>query len=185
MVVRGIHGHGALLGTCRCQGARRIIPALCKAISSDTANKSRNYIQCSLVRSSAEIPEAARHLIPEYLVKTHAAPPETSVAGEMDRTGISSQHLYNTLNWVLNADPELAPEMAKLCATRFDDLQDREWFLHSFEPTEKLAQNAPKRFRKVTLPAYLEWKNGNPEAINWQFTNEKARIKLKSLYPSI
>jgi hypothetical protein len=33
--------------------------------------------------------------------------------------------------------------------------------------------------------AYLEWKNGNPKAISWQFTNEKARIKLKSLYPSI
>ena len=33
--------------------------------------------------------------------------------------------------------------------------------------------------------AYLEWKNGNPKSISWQFTNEKARIKLKSLHPSL
>jgi len=35
------------------------------------------------------------------------------------------------------------------------------------------------------IKAYLERKNENPKPINWQFTNEKARIKLKSLYPSI
>lgn len=35
------------------------------------------------------------------------------------------------------------------------------------------------------VKAYLEFKNKNPKPINWQFTNEKARIKLKSLYPSI
>jgi hypothetical protein len=132
------------------KGARRIIPALCKTISSNTANKSRNYIQWSLVRSSGEIPEEARHLIPEYLVKTYATTPsETSVAGEMDRTGISSQHLYNTLNWVLNVDPELAPEMAKLCASRFDDLQDREWAL-SLENLVKAAGNLkPAQKREV------------------------------------
>lgn len=33
--------------------------------------------------------------------------------------------------------------------------------------------------------ACLEWKNKNPKPINWQFTNENARIKLKSLYPAI
>ena len=35
------------------------------------------------------------------------------------------------------------------------------------------------------VKAYLEWKNKNSKAINWQFTNENARIKLKSLYPAI
>ena len=35
------------------------------------------------------------------------------------------------------------------------------------------------------VAAYLEWKNGNPKPINWQFTNADARIKLKSIYPSV
>jgi hypothetical protein len=35
------------------------------------------------------------------------------------------------------------------------------------------------------VEAYLAWKNADPKDIKWQFTNEKARIKLKSLYPSI
>ena len=35
------------------------------------------------------------------------------------------------------------------------------------------------------VAAYLVWKNEHSKSINWQFTNEKARIKLKSLYPSI
>jgi hypothetical protein len=38
---------------------------------------------------------------------------------------------------------------------------------------------------KGEVKAYLGSKNGNPKSIDWQFTNEKARIKLKSLYPSI
>ena len=32
---------------------------------------------------------------------------------------------------------------------------------------------------------YLEWKNLNSKPINWQFTHEQARGKLKSLYPTI
>lgn len=35
------------------------------------------------------------------------------------------------------------------------------------------------------VAAYLEWNNLNSKPINWQFTNEKARGKLKSLYPTI
>ena len=35
------------------------------------------------------------------------------------------------------------------------------------------------------VKAYLAWKNAESKSINWQFTNEKARIKLKSLYPTI
>lgn len=35
------------------------------------------------------------------------------------------------------------------------------------------------------VSAYLERKNKHSKPINWQFTNENARIKLKSLYPSI
>jgi hypothetical protein len=35
------------------------------------------------------------------------------------------------------------------------------------------------------VSAYLEWKNAAAKPINWQFTNEKARLKLKSLYPTI
>lgn len=35
------------------------------------------------------------------------------------------------------------------------------------------------------VAAYIEWKNANPKPINWQFTSEQARVKLKSLYPSV
>lgn len=35
------------------------------------------------------------------------------------------------------------------------------------------------------VKAYLTCKNADSKAIHWQFTNEKARIKLKSLYPTI
>lgn len=41
-----------------------------------------------------------------------------------------------------------------------------------------------KEFRRE-VTTYLERKNENPRPINWQFTNEKARIKLKSLYPAV
>lgn len=35
------------------------------------------------------------------------------------------------------------------------------------------------------VTSYLDWKNADPKPITWQFTNEKARVKLKSLYPAI
>lgn len=38
---------------------------------------------------------------------------------------------------------------------------------------------------KKQVKAYLVGKNAESKPINWQFTNEKARIKLKSLYPTI
>ena len=38
---------------------------------------------------------------------------------------------------------------------------------------------------KKEVTAYLNWKNQYSKPINWQFTNEKARGKLKSLYPTI
>lgn len=38
---------------------------------------------------------------------------------------------------------------------------------------------------KREVEAYLVVKNGSPKPIKWQFTNEKARIKQKSLYSSI
>ena len=41
-----------------------------------------------------------------------------------------------------------------------------------------------KEFRRE-IGAYLEKKNENLSPIKWQFTNKKARIKLKSLYPAI
>ena len=41
-----------------------------------------------------------------------------------------------------------------------------------------------KEFRKE-IKAYLVRKNANPKPVNWQFTNEKARVKLKSLYPAV
>ena len=41
-----------------------------------------------------------------------------------------------------------------------------------------------EEFRKE-VKAYLEWKNANSKPISWQFTNEQARIKLKSLYPPV
>jgi hypothetical protein len=55
----------------------------------------------------------------------------------------------------------------------------QENFLHFVCPFE-----LKEEFEKE-VQAYLEFKNKNPKPINWQFTNEKARIKLKSLYPSI
>ncbi|MBG7608448.1 MAG: transposase, partial [Verrucomicrobia bacterium] len=38
---------------------------------------------------------------------------------------------------------------------------------------------------KGEVKAYLAGKNAESKPINWQFTNEKARIKLKSLYPTV
>ena len=35
------------------------------------------------------------------------------------------------------------------------------------------------------VKAYLARKNGASKPIRWQFTNKKARVKLKSLYPTI
>jgi len=40
-------------------------------------------------------------------------------------------------------------------------------------------------FMREEIKSYLKTKNAKPSPINWQFTNEKSRIKLKSLYPSI
>lgn len=44
--------------------------------------------------------------------------------------------------------------------------------------------DSPEQFRQE-VKTYLKSKNAVSKPINWQFTNEKARIKLKSLYPSI
>jgi hypothetical protein len=33
--------------------------------------------------------------------------------------------------------------------------------------------------------AWYRERNANPKAVDWQFTTEKARIKLKRLYPHI
>ncbi|GAA5484867.1 IS630 family transposase ISSac1 [Haloferula sargassicola] len=33
--------------------------------------------------------------------------------------------------------------------------------------------------------AYLRWKNADPKPIRWQFDNSQARVKLRSLYPSV
>ena len=43
---------------------------------------------------------------------------------------------------------------------------------------------SPEKMRKE-VNAYLLWKNSNPVPIKWQFTNQDARIKLHSIYPSI
>lgn len=43
---------------------------------------------------------------------------------------------------------------------------------------------SPEDFRKE-MKAYINSKNAASKPINWQFTNEQARIKLKSLYPAI
>jgi hypothetical protein len=39
-------------------------------------------------------------------------------------------------------------------------------------------------FKRITS-ANVEKRNQSPTPIKWSFDNEKARIKLKSLYPSI
>ena len=38
---------------------------------------------------------------------------------------------------------------------------------------------------KVEVEAWQEHRNNKNAKINWQFTNEEARVKLKRLYPSI
>jgi len=43
---------------------------------------------------------------------------------------------------------------------------------------------SPEKMR-TEVEAYLLWKNANPVPIKWQFTNQNARIKLHSIYPSI
>ncbi len=35
------------------------------------------------------------------------------------------------------------------------------------------------------IKAWIEHRNKNSYVVNWQFTNENARIKLKRLYPTI
>ena len=42
-----------------------------------------------------------------------------------------------------------------------------------------------KEEMRMSLEAYEQSQNQNPKVINWQFTNAKARIKLKGLYPTI
>lgn len=44
---------------------------------------------------------------------------------------------------------------------------------------------ASKDEMRASLKAYEERANKQPSPINWQFTNEEARIKLASLYPSL
>jgi hypothetical protein len=43
---------------------------------------------------------------------------------------------------------------------------------------------SPEKIKKEVM-AYPAWKNQNSKPINWKFTNEKARVKPKSLYPTI
>jgi hypothetical protein len=43
--------------------------------------------------------------------------------------------------------------------------------------------SSPEEFRKE-VKAYIKSKNVVSKPINWQFTNEQVRIKLKSLYPA-
>jgi hypothetical protein len=44
---------------------------------------------------------------------------------------------------------------------------------------------ASQEIFRSEVSAYLQWKNARPKPIAWQFTNEKARVKLKSLYPAL
>ncbi len=44
--------------------------------------------------------------------------------------------------------------------------------------------DSPETMRKE-VEAYLLRKNANPNPIKWQFTNQDARIKLHSIYPTI
>ena len=48
-----------------------------------------------------------------------------------------------------------------------------------------LKERIPSRVEYDTqTDAYLRLSNQSPQAIKWQFTNEKARVKLRHLYPS-
>jgi hypothetical protein len=38
---------------------------------------------------------------------------------------------------------------------------------------------------KTEIEAWQKYRNNKNTKINWQFTNEDARVKLKRLYPSI
>ena len=42
----------------------------------------------------------------------------------------------------------------------------------------------PQLFR-TQIEYYLKRKNSSPKPINWQFTDQEARVKLRHLYPSL
>ena len=42
----------------------------------------------------------------------------------------------------------------------------------------------PQLFR-TQIENYLKRKNSSPKPINWQFTDQEARVKLRHLYPSL
>jgi len=48
---------------------------------------------------------------------------------------------------------------------------------------DRRIESAPIIKREIS--AYLTKRNATSKPINWQFTNEKARIKLRHLYPSV
>ena len=108
-------------------GARRVLPAMAAMLARTDHIKGRGFVEWMLVRNLNQIAPDARALVPQALRKVYAeTPPQLSVKGEMDRIGISSVLLQSTLNWVLSADPSLAPEMAKLSVARLKDMRQRE-----------------------------------------------------------
>ena len=91
-------------------------------------------------------------------------------------------------------DEAFPPEKARALCVRFeihDTPKQGSWLNMAEIEIGLLARTCLDRrigfvaeFQKE-VAAYLEWKNLNSNPLNWQFTNEKARGKLKSLYPTI
>jgi Family of unknown function (DUF6288) len=105
----------------------KILPGMVKMIARNEHIKGRSFVEWMLTRTAAEVPVEMRKQISmalqEVFVKT---PTQKSVEGDMGRIGISSCLLADTLRWTLAANPELAPEMAKLSLTRLNDMRERE-----------------------------------------------------------
>lgn len=109
------------------EGARRILPPTAEMLANTEHIKGRGYVEWMLVRNINQIAPEARHLVPQTLKEAYVkTPPQVTPEGDIDRIGISSVQLHNTLNWVLTAAPELAPQMAELSVTRLDDMRERE-----------------------------------------------------------
>ena len=104
-----------------------ILPKMVPMLANNDHIKGRGYIEWMLTRTAAVVPDDMRKQISDTLMTVYqTTPSQKSVEGDMGRIGISSNILSGTLNWVLTANPELAPEMAKLSVDRLGDMRERE-----------------------------------------------------------
>jgi len=104
-----------------------ILPQMVPMLANNEHIKGRGYIEWMLTRTAAVVSkDMSKQISDTLMIVYQTTPSQKSVEGEMGRIGISSNILSGTLNWVLAANPELAPEMAKLSVDRLGDMRARE-----------------------------------------------------------